>query len=451
MTTKKSVPETLPRKTYRPDATGPLRGVRVVDLSRLVAGNMLTLQLADFGADVVKVEPQSGDTLRAFKTAGVETFWKVYCRNKRSVCLDFRHEKAPELLRRMIDEADVLVESFRPGVLEQMGLGPAALRETNPRLVVVRISGWGQTGPYRRRPGFGTLVEGYSGFASMNGFQDREPVLPPMFLGDMTAGLYGASAVMTALWEVRVNGGEGQVIDLSLFEPMVSILGPQAANFRLTGKVKVRTGSRSSTTAPRNTYATADDKWVCISTSTHSMAARLFRAIGRDDMNTDPRYSTNVSRLEHVQDVDAIVSGFVGERTLAENLRIFEAAEVTVGPVYDASQLMDDEYVVERGSLIDVPDPDLGYMPMHDVVPRLSGTPGALRRPAPRKGEHTREYLGALLGEQALPSLLEAGAIFADTGHPAEQHSSPRAGGASALVPEPAYTSAPTGTQGDIQ
>lgn len=414
MDTHTPPPPSIPRTDFRADHQGPLRGLKVLDLSRLVAGNMLTLQLADFGANVMKVEPKSGDTLRAFQTRGVETFWKVYCRNKRSICLDFRHARAIELLRRMIRTADVLVESFRPGVLEQMGLAPATLRADNPKLVIVRISGWGQTGPYRRRPGFGTLVEGYSGFASMNGFDDREPVLPPMFLGDMTAGLYGASAVMTALWEVRVNGGAGQDIDLSLFEPMISVLGPQAANYRLTGKVKARTGSRSSTTAPRNAYRTRDARWVCLSTSTQTMAARLFCAIGRPEMNDDPRYRTNVARLEHVEAVDAIVGAFVGERTLEENLAIFEAAEVTVGPIYDASHLLTDEYVIARESLVEVADPDMNHMPMHNIVPRLSATPGGLRWPAPRKGEHTVQCLSEMLDDEDLQPLLDEGVIFTD-------------------------------------
>src|SRR5690606_22598022 len=230
----------LPIKQFDPQSQGPLQGLRVVDLSRLVAGNMLTLQLADFGADVIKIEPRTGDTLRAFQAGGVETFWKVYARNKRSVCLDFRHPDAIDIIKNLIESAHVLVESFRPAVLEDMGLGPQVLHSINETLVIVRVSGWGQTGPYRHKPGVGTLVEGYSGFAAMNGFSDREPVLPPFFLGDMAAGLYGANAAMIALWHTRVNGGLGQVIDLSLFEPIISLLGPQLASYKITGKVKPR-------------------------------------------------------------------------------------------------------------------------------------------------------------------------------------------------------------------
>ncbi|MBV7483140.1 CaiB/BaiF CoA-transferase family protein [Bordetella sp. BOR01] len=402
----------LPTKQFDASVRGPLHGVRVVDLSRLVAGNMLTLQLADFGADVIKVEPRTGDTLRAFQADGIETFWKVYARNKRSVCLDFRHPEAMGIIKQMAASADVIVESFRPGVLEEIGLGPDVLHAINKKLVVVRISGWGQTGPYRRKPGFGTLVEGYSGFAAMNGFSDREPVLPPFFLGDMAAGLYGANATMIALWNSRVNGGNGQVVDLSLFEPIVSLLGPQAASYAITGKVKPRTGSRSSTTAPRNTYRTQDGQWVCVSTSTASMSARLFKTIGREDVTTNPRYATVADRLKHVEEVDAIVGDFVGRHSLEDNLRIFEAADVTVGPVFDASHLMTDQYVIERESLVQLPDEDIGLMPMHNVVPRLSGTPGTFRRRAPHKGEHSAECLISVVGETRFEQLVESGAIF---------------------------------------
>ena len=232
------------RKSFTPDARGPLNGVRVVDLSRLVAGNILTLQLADFGAEVIKIEPPEGDTLRSWKVKGIETAWKVYSRNKKSVALDLRSDAGRAIVRELVKTAAILVESFRPGVLEDMQLSPAELHEINPKLVIVRISGWGQDGRYRHKPGFGTLIEGYSGFASMNGFGDREPVLPPMYLADCMAALNGYGAVLVALREVEMNGGQGQVMDLPLFDPLYSMLGPQAANYKLTGEVKVRTGSR---------------------------------------------------------------------------------------------------------------------------------------------------------------------------------------------------------------
>jgi formyl-CoA transferase len=401
----------LHKKEYTPQARGPLHGVRVVDLSRLVAGNMLTLQLADFGADVIKIEPLKGDTLRAFRVKGIETFWKVYARNKKSVCLDLRRAESIELVSQLAADADVLVESFRPGVMEEMGLSPELLLQQNPRLVIARISGWGQTGPYKHKPGFGTLVEGYSGFAAMNGFADREPVLPPMFLGDMATGLYGASAVMMALWNVRVNQGEGQVVDLSLFEPTLSILGPHAANFKLTGTVKERTGSRSSTTAPRNAYQTMDKKWLCLSTSTQTMAERLFTAIGRADMNGDTRFSTNAARLANVEEVERVVRDFIAQKTLDESLALFDQAGVTIGPICDASQLVNDRYVIERESMVEVEDDEIGLMPVHNIVPRLGGTPGSFRMSAPAMGQHSADVLTPLLGPSAYQRLVKDGVI----------------------------------------
>lgn len=402
---------------FAPRASGPLQGLRVIDLSRLVAGNMLTLQLADFGADVIKIEPPAGDSLRNFKTDGLDIWWKTYSRNKRSVCLDLRQLPAQELVRQLAATADVLVESFKPGVLETMGLDPLLLLEANPALVVVRLSGWGQTGPYRHKPGFGTLVEGYSGFAAINGFADRAPVLPPIFLGDMTAGLYGASATMMALWNVR-GGQGGQVIDLSLFEPMLSILGPQIANFQFTGKIKPRTGSRSSTTAPRNAYLSSDQRWLCLSTASPAMAARLFRAIGRADMLDDPRFASNAARLLHIEEVDRAVGEFVAARTLAQNLEFFDREGITIGPVNDASQLLHDDYVVEREAVVNVPDAELGNLPMHNVLPRLSRTPGNLYQPAPRRGEHNRDVLSTLLTDEAFADLARRGVIVEETPTP---------------------------------
>ena len=402
----------LKKRDYAPHARGALDGVRVLDLSRLVAGNTLTQVLADFGAEVIKVEPPAGDTLRAWQTNGVPVTWKLYSRSKKSLCLELRKPEARELLMKLVPTAAIFVESFRPGILEKMGLGPDKLLERNPKLVVVRISGFGQEGPYSQRPGFGTLVEGMSGFASMNGFADREPVLPPMYLADSVAGLSGAAAAMIALREAERRGGAGQVIDLPLLEPLFNILGPQAANLRLTGKVKARTGNRSTTTAPRNAYRTKDGKWVCLSASIQKMTERLFRAIGRPELIADPRYATNAARLAHADDLDAIIGGFIGARTQGENVAHFEKHEVTIGPVYDISQILEDPHVIERELLADYPDTDMGDFPMHHVIPRLSRTPGAIRAPAPKPGEHNRALLAqAGVDEAAYAKLLAAGVV----------------------------------------
>lgn len=401
----------LHRINFDAEAQGPLAGVRVIDLSRLMAGNMLSVQLADFGADVVKVESEHGDTLRAVGAGGVSTNWKVYGRNKRSICLDLRAPEGIDVVLQLVRDADVFIESFKPGVLEQMGLGPDVLLAIRPQLVIARISGWGQTGPYRHKPGFGTLAEGYAGFAAINGFADREPVLPPMFLGDMTAGLSGAIAVLVALRARDARQAPGQVIDVSLFEPLFSILGPAAANYALTGTIKQRTGSRSTTTSPRNAYRTREGNWLCLSSSTQNMAERLFRAIGRADLIDDPRYRNNVQRVQHADQLDLIVGEFIAARDLAENLAFFEAEGVTVGPINDISQLMQDHYVIEREALVELPDADVGALPMHNIAPRLSGTPGTFRRPAPRLGENNREILMPLLGESEFARLTACGVI----------------------------------------
>jgi len=402
----------LQRREFDPAAQGALDALRVVDLSRLVAGNMLTKVLADHGADVMKVEPPGGDTLRAWKVKGVETSWKTLSRNKRSICLDLRSAEGIAIIRRLAAEADMLVESFRPGVLEEMGLAPDALLAANPRLVILRVSGWGQTGPFRHKPGFGTLVEGYSGFAAINGFADREPVLPPMFMADAYAGLYGASAAMIALWHAKATG-QGQVVDLSLFEPIFTALEPQMANWRLTRTLKPRTGSRSTNTAPRNAYRTKDGGWVSLSTSTQGMFVKLLRSIGREDLVDDPRFRTNPDRLQHIEELDGIVRDAIACMTLEEALRKFDRDGVTIGPIMDVSQLDGDDYVAGREALIEVPDDEMpgGVLPMHGAVPRLSATPGILRRPAPKLGEHNEAVLEPLLGAEDYARLRRTGVI----------------------------------------
>jgi formyl-CoA transferase len=382
----------IPKQPFDPTAKGPLHGVRVLDFSRLVAGNMVSLQLADLGAEVVKVEaPGRGDTLRDWREKGLSVHWKVYARNKKSITLDLKAPEAPGIILDLAAHFDVLIESFRYRYLEKLGVGPDRLLERNGKLVVVRVSGFGQTGPYAKRPGFGTLVEAMSGFASRNGFEDREPVLPPLAMADMIAGLYGAMATVVAVRDIERNAGAGQVIDLSLLDSIFSILGPEAAIHRLSGKIRARVGSASESTSPRNVYATKDGGWVAISASTQSMTERLFAAIGRADLNADPRFKTNGERIKRREEVDAIVGGFIKERTLAENIAFFEEAGVTAGPVYDIAQFLDDPHVQERGIVVDAPDDEMGETPMHAPVPRLSRTPGVLRTPAPTIGQHNDE------------------------------------------------------------
>ena len=384
-------------RSFEPHAKCPLDGVRVLDLSRLVAGNMLSLQLADFGAEVIKIEdPIKGDPLRDWRVEGVSVHWKVYARNKKSFAVNLREPDGRSLLLRVVETAQVFIENFRPGTLEAMGLAPETLFARNPKLILVRISGWGQDGPYRDRPGFGTLVEGMSGFAAKTGYPDRPPVLPPLALADMVAGLYGAAAVLTALRAIEVNGSEGQVIDLPLLDPIFSILGPEAAIHKLTGRVPKRCGSRSTLTSPRNVFQTSDGRWIAISASIQAMTERVFRTIGRPDMISDPRFRTNTDRVRNAEECEAPLREFIAARTLAENLSIFERAEVTAAPVYDIDQFVADPHVRAREIVVDLPDPEMGSVPMHAIVPRLSATPGKIRRPAPELGEHNFALLAGL-------------------------------------------------------
>jgi crotonobetainyl-CoA:carnitine CoA-transferase CaiB-like acyl-CoA transferase len=400
-------------KSFDPAFQGPLDGIRILDLSRLVAGNMLSLQLADHGAEVIKIEPpDKGDPLRHWRPKGVPVSWKVYARNKKSVSLNLRSDRGRELLLDLVKTAGVLVENYRPGTLEKMGLGPEVLHAHNPSLIVVRISGFGQTGPYRHRPGFGTLVEAMSGFAYRNGFADREPVLPPLAMADMIAGIQGAFAVMMALREVELKGGAGQVIDLSLLEPIFSIMGAEAAWHRLTGEVRPRAGSGSTTASPRNVYKTRDGKWLAMSGSMQSMAERIFRVIGRDDMNQDPRFRTNEDRIAHRNLVDAAVGDWIGERTLDEAMEVFEREHVTVAPVYDIAQICEDRHFDEREIVVELPDDELGTLPHHNVFPRMSETPGGFRRRAPELGEHNTEILGGLgLSDEQVSGLRDQGIV----------------------------------------
>lgn len=399
--------------TFTPDMKGPLSGVRVLDLSRVIAGNMMTLQLADFGAEVIKVEdPKKGDPVRAWGEKGIETTWKVYSRNKKSIGLNLREDRAKDLLLKLVGTAQIFVENFRPGRLEEMGLGPDVLLKHNPKLVIVRISGFGQDGPYRDRPGFGTMIEALSGFAARNGFADREPVLPPLPLADLVTGLTGAYAAMVALREVEVNGGKGQVVDLALLEAMQAIMGPESLNLKVTGKVKERVGSSSNTAAPRGAYRTKDGSYVALSASIQTLAERVFKVIGRTDMIDDPKYRTNQDRVRHKEEVNGVVADWVAQRTRDEVMEIFEREDITASPIYDPRDMEQDNHFIDRQVVVALPDKDVGSAPMHNITPRFSETPGAFRKPAPAIGADTDDLLDSIgVNAETREELHAAGAI----------------------------------------
>ena len=403
----------LIQQDFARDAAAPLDGVRILDLSRLVAGNALTHVLADFGAEVVKVErPGQGDDLRNWRVEGVSIHWKVYARNKKSITVNMRSDRGRAILLDLVKTSQMLVENFLPGTLEQWELGPDVLHAANPKLVIVRISGWGQSGPDRSVPGFGSLVEARSGFAAMNGFADRPPVLPPLALADMVAGLYGAVAALVALRHCEVDQGKGQVVDLPLFDPLLSILGPQAALYELTGELPERLGSRSNLTAPRNSYRCRDGQFVALSASMQSMYERLMRTIGRPELIEDNRFLTNADRVQNNDQLDRVVAQFIESHDQYDVLQIFRDAGVTVGPVHDTLGMLNDPLVKENKVMVRLPDEDIDSVVMHNVAARLSETPGLIRSPAPTLGEHNSEILGDIgIDETELSTLGKQGVI----------------------------------------
>ncbi len=403
----------LIQQDFARDAAAPLDGVRILDLSRLVAGNALTHVLADFGAEVVKVErPGQGDDLRNWRVEGVSIHWKVYARNKKSITVNMRSERGRAILLDLVKTSQMLVENFLPGTLEQWELGPDVLHAANPKLVIVRISGWGQSGPDRSVPGFGSLVEARSGFAAMNGFADRPPVLPPLALADMVAGLYGAVAALVALRHCEVDQGKGQVVDLPLFDPLLSILGPQAALYELTGELPERLGSRSNLTAPRNSYRCRDGQFVALSASMQSMYERLMRTIGRPELIEDNRFLTNADRVQNNDQLDRVVAQFIESHDQYDVLQIFRDAGVTVGPVHDTLGMLNDPLVKENKVMVRLPDEEIDSVVMHNVAARLSETPGLIRSPAPTLGEHNSEILGDIgIDETELSTLGKQGVI----------------------------------------
>ena len=372
----------------------PLENIKILDLSRLAAGNMVSHMFADFGADVVKIEkPGKGDDLRNWKINGISHWWAVYSRNKRSISLDLKKDEGLDLLKELVKKADVFIENFVPGTLEKWGVGPEQLNKLNKNLIILRISGWGQTGIFKNAPGFGSLVEGMSGFAAMTGEEKQAPLLPPLALADMVAGLTGFGAILMAIVASKKNNTGGQVIDLSLFEPFFSILGPWAASYKISGKVPARIGNRSNVAAPRGIYKTKDNKYVSLSASMQSMWEKLALTIGSRELIKDPRFLTNSDRLNNQDDLDKPISKFIKKYNRDKVLNIFSKEGITVGPVLDISEIIEHPYIHDRKILIDHYNKEYGNILMHQAFPRLSKTPGKVRHSAPLLGGDTDDVL----------------------------------------------------------
>ncbi|MGW5327293.1 CaiB/BaiF CoA transferase family protein [Streptomyces sp. NPDC004014] len=407
-------PESPRPDEQRPESPGSLGGLRVLDLATLFAGPMAATLLGDFGAEVIKVEhPVRPDPSRGHGPAkdGVGLWWKVLGRNKRAITLDLSRPGGRAALLRLAATADVVIENFRPGTLEKWDLGWPELSAANPRLVLARVTAFGQFGPYAHRPGFGTLAEAMSGFAALTGEPDAPPTLPPFGLADSVAGLATAYAVLTAL-AARDRTGEGQVVDMAIIEPILAVLGPQPTWYDQLGYVQERTGNRSANNAPRNTYRTADGAWVAVSTSAQSVAERVMRLVGRPELTEEPWFATGAQRAAHADVLDEAVGGWIAARDRAEVLAAFEKAEAAVAPVQDVRDVLADPQYQALDTVTTVDDPELGPLRMQNVLFRLSGTPGAIRWAGRPHGADTDAVLTELgLGPDELRALREEGAL----------------------------------------
>jgi crotonobetainyl-CoA:carnitine CoA-transferase CaiB-like acyl-CoA transferase len=392
-----------------------LGNVKVLDAATLLAGPITAAILGDYGAEVIKIEHPLGDPLRRVGAAkqGVPLFWKMINRNKRCITLDLSKQAGAALLRRLAADADVLIENFRPGTMERWGLGWNVLHGDNPRLIMLRVSGFGQDGPYFRRPAFGTVAEALSGFCSINGDPDGPPMLPPTGLGDTLCGMAGAWAVAFALYHRDLSGGTGQLIDLALYEPLLATLGMHPLAYDQLGTVATRAGNRSLTNAPRNAYRTADGQWVAISTSSDRTAADLLRCVGHPEVCSEPWFRSGAQRAARSAELDAMVGSWIAERELAQVMAELTKAAIPVTPFLDVPGVMADPHIQYRAGFVTLADPELGELRMQNVIGRLSATPGRVSFPGRPVGSDNDAVFQSQLGlpAAALEELRAAGVI----------------------------------------
>lgn len=378
----------------RPHARGPLVGLRVLDIGQLLAGPMVATVMADWGADVVKVEqPGVGDPIRVLgPQGGKDLWWKVNGRGKRSIALDLHKESDQSILRELARSADILIENFTPGTLEKWNLGYESLRKVNQRLIMVRVSGYGQSGPYAQKRGFGRSAQSFSGFSSVNGFSDRAPLHPGIPVGDYFAALTAIGAALAALFESR-RSGQGQEIDVSLYEATFRIMELPAVVYDQLGRVMGRDGTSNGYVSPVGTWQTADGRWFSLTASTQPVAQRLLETIGGRELLEDPRFKSNTERMQHREELDAIMANWVNAHTVDELAEICDANDVVYCIEYDMGQVFDDPHYAARESILRVEDPDTGLIGMPAVVPRFSRTPGAVRWTGENLGASTEEVL----------------------------------------------------------
>ena len=362
--------------------TDALTGLKVVECATVIAAPLCGRLLADFGAEVLHIEtPIKGDHLRnfGFEVDGINPWWKTYARNKKLITLNISKEKGRNILFKLLEDADVFIENFRPGRLDDWGIDIAELQKKYPRLVIVRVSGYGQSGPYANQPGFGTLMEAMSGFAEMTGEKDGVPTLPQFALADTLAGFYSALSAMFAIYNRDVNDSKkGQVIDVSIWESLFSILGPNAMVFDLTGEIPSRMGNTAPTSAPRNTYKTKDGKWVALAGATQTTAERLFKVIGRPELIKNPKFSNNANRIVHVKELDRYISDWMSEHSLEEVSELLHKESVPMGPVYNIQDIMENIHAQFREMVTTVVD-NGKKIKTKNIFPKFSRTPGNIK------------------------------------------------------------------------
>jgi crotonobetainyl-CoA:carnitine CoA-transferase CaiB-like acyl-CoA transferase len=378
-----------------------LRGLRVLDAGNMIAGPLAATQLADFGADVIKVElPGLGDSMRHWAPTkeGRSLWWKVIGRNKRLITLALSKPRGQELFKQLVAQSDIVIENFRPGTFERWGLGYADLSKVKPGLVMVRVSGFGQTGPYSQRGGYGTIAEAFSGVPSFTGFPDRPPTLPGFPLADSVAATFSAMAAMFAIYNRDHRAGEGQEIDVSLYEPLFRLVESQVIGFDQLGIVKGRQGNRLAEDSPRNTYLTRDGRWIGISASSQRTFERLAEAMGMPELISDPRFVNNTARCENDVALDEIIAAWFKQRDCDDVMHLFEQAEVVAGPVLDIRDIVKDPQYLARQNILSVPDADFGSVRMQGVVPKFSKTPGEVRHSGGALGADNEWVFRQLLG-----------------------------------------------------
>lgn len=381
----------------------PLKGLRILELGQLLAGPYAAVLLAGFGADVIKIEPPNGgDPLRTWRKMykGTALWWYILGRNKKSVTLDLRHPKGPEIVRRLVASGiDVVLENFRPGRMEQWGLGYEDLKAINPGIIMVRVSGWGQTGPYAHKPGYASVGEAIGGLRYVTGDPDRPPVRAGISLGDSLAGLHAALGLLMAVYHRDVKGtGEGQVVDVSIYESVFNVMESLLPEYDMFGHIRERTGSRLDGIVPTNTYKCKDGKYIIIGANGDSIFKRLMRAIGHPDIADDPKYAHNNDRVEHADFIDSTIEAWTMQHTFSEVMEILEKAEVPVGPIYSIADIVKDPHYIARGMFEDVTLPDGARLKLPTFVPKMSLTPGQTEWIGPTLGEHNELVYKGLLG-----------------------------------------------------